>query len=307
MTLDWTECGGAPRDQGMAQGLVRRGAVRDRVSRAGVRVRRRPFLSLRPFVSGPVLGAGPGREVVRHYTHLAERMEGIALAAGLPLESVMALLVERPGALEQPATAVAVRSGDGARLGRSLPGAPDAHTPWMLRRSRPEIGFQSLDLTLPWLPGAVAGVNECGVAAVLAPRPDPGVASLLVQEVLQRFGELDSALDWCLKRPAWGGGLLMLCDAAGELAAVELVGKRRLVHRGDEAHRVDGETALAGRIRKQLAEHAGAPIAELEATLSAECADADAHAGRVWLDPAGRQLAWEPPEASGDDALRVGI
>ena len=157
----------------------------------------------------------------------------------------------------------------------------------------------------------------------LAPRPEPGLASLLVQEVLQRFGDLDSALDWCLKRPAWGGGLLMLGDAAGELAAVELVeserrglalsdprglatGDRR-VHRGDEAHRVDGEAALASRLRKQLDEHAGAPIAELEARLAAGCAAADRHAAQVWLDPAGRQLVWQPPPASAGDALRVAI
>ena len=83
---------------------------------------------------------------------------------------------------------------------------------WIVRRSLPEIGFASVELTLPWLAPAVAGVNEKGLAVAIVPEAAERAALafsppalLLVQDCLQRFADLESALEWCARRPAAPG------------------------------------------------------------------------------------------------------
>lgn len=248
---------GCPRDQGLDQGREARGAIRDRVARAGIAQTRRTILSLRPFLRGPNLGAGPGREIVRHYTHLAERAEGIALAAGLPLSALIDIWLNHPGSLATAATSAA---GDG-RLVRVLPPNPSPGSRWVLRRSRPEVGFASIEVTLPWLASSVAGVNDAGLAAALATLPDGNAAmpSLLVQEALQRFSDIDGALDWCLKRPVQGRAGIVLTDARGELAGIEIDGReRRVVRANDGVLAMGGGRESLDALRKGLEE--GAPV-----------------------------------------------
>jgi hypothetical protein len=98
------------------------------------------------------------------------------------------------------------------------------------------VGFASLEVTLPWLVSSVAGVNSAGLCAVLAsiPRSIPGTdppSLLLVQECLQRFEGIEGALDWCLQRPASGDLSLLLADASGALASIELRGRERRLAR----------------------------------------------------------------------------
>jgi len=229
------QCSGSPRDQGLDQGLALAGAVRDRVVRSGVPTPRRRRLSLAPFAGGPILGSGLGREVIRHHTHLAERMEGIALGAGLRLDSLMALLLDAPGALEVPAPAALLAGAGGATTGlRGLPTDGRAGAVPLLRRSRPDVGFASVEVTLPWLATALAGVNEAGVVAFWCAGARPGPCALLVQEVLQRFDDLESAIDWSTKRPVRGGGALWLATPGGELAAVLFLDRERRVVRPED-------------------------------------------------------------------------
>lgn len=217
-------CAGHPRDMGQIQGEALRGIIREAVVRAGLSTRRSRWPSLRPVVSGPLRGSAAGRELFRHFAHQAERIEGLALAADLPLDSLLALQL-RVGA----GALAGLELGDGA---------------WIVRESRPVVGFRSLERTLAWLVPAVAGVNEVGLA-LFAPLPGAsarvdgrGSAStrgvdapsmLLVQDCLARFEHLAGALDWCRKRPAEGEQTIVLADASGGRATVAFQGRERRV------------------------------------------------------------------------------
>ena len=86
------ECSGHPRDLGFEQGLALRSVIREQVARAGLSLRRRRWPGLSAFASGGVRGSGAAREMIRHFTHLAERADGLARGADVPLDSLLRLL-----------------------------------------------------------------------------------------------------------------------------------------------------------------------------------------------------------------------
>jgi len=219
---------------GAAQGRALAERIRAAVAGAGLATRRSCWPTLRPVVSGPLRGGGAGRELFRHFAHQAERLEGLAEAADLPLDALLELQLR-------------IRSGPG------VPQRADAGD-WIVRESRPVVGFRSLDLTLPWLVPAVAGVNEAGLALAASwPGIEPGGAHdvvacggavaaadhragatppiLLVQDCLARFEDLAGALDWCAKRPVEGALELAIADAEGAAATVVFAGRDRRVER----------------------------------------------------------------------------
>ena len=225
--------GGDPRAMGAEQGRFFRDAVRRVLDDQGVRRSGRFGWLLAPFVGGPVLGGGMAREIVRHYPHLSERFQGIAHGAGVSIESIAELFVRATegrvdAGLVDPCPG-ALRAGADPILCRPLPTGE-----WCVRRSRPEVGFPSVELTLPWLATSFAGVNEAGVGVVAAPcaagraGTDPS-ALLLVQECLQRFHDLPGCIDWCSKRPASGRLALLIADASGASAVVNLEDGERTV------------------------------------------------------------------------------
>jgi len=211
---------------GIAQGHALRDRIREAVVRGGLPTRRSRWPSLRPVVSGRLRGGGTGRELCRHFAHQAERLEGLAQAANLPLDSLLELQLQLG----------AGRVGPGG-MGKAI---------WIVRESRPVVGFRSLELTLPWLVSAVAGVNEAGLAVIgQLPGASPGSSArtaerragdapslLLVQDCLARFEHLAGALDWCRKRPVEGDEILLLGDASGARATVEIRGRERTIATG---------------------------------------------------------------------------
>jgi hypothetical protein len=220
------ECAGAPRDLGFDQGRACASAV-----------------------SGAVRGRRPGphaialhRDLWRHLPHLAERHTGLARGAGVGLRALLPLLEEElvagPRAAGCGGLCVGVdpeRGGGGVRLVRGVT-AP-AVACLLLRRSRPDPGYRSLEVTQPWLGGALAGVNEAGLAASGVTRPvaDPGPvaapALLLVQDCLQRCDTAEKAVEWCLRRPAGGRASLLFGDRAGRSLGVFVDGaERRVLH-----------------------------------------------------------------------------
>jgi hypothetical protein len=250
------ECAGNPRDLGEDQGRACRDGVREIVARAGLPSARSRLASLAAFTSGAVRGTGAGREIVRHYTHQSERIDGLARAAGVPIDSLLSL---HTGAFEADEADAGLLQGiavgatgiDGAAGGsliRSLAGSEHAGSRWLVRNSRPEVGFSSLDVTLPWLASAIAGVNSAGLcASFVAAADSPGAAGvaappalLLVQECLQRFEGVSAGIDWCLGRPVYGHGTIVLSDAKGEGASVLVSGSER------ETIRSIGEPLVAG-------------------------------------------------------------
>ena len=274
------ECKGAPRDLGLDQGAACAQAIASWLDERGIARRRHWIPTVRRLTSSGVLGGGVGREVVRHYAHLAERMSGIARASGVSLDALMEDVVASAYAVEGnalalPAIAVAAGSSAAPLVARSL----DDGLPWALRRSLPEIGFASVELTLPWLAGGLAGVNDAGIGVaaatpIEAPRYTGASAApawLLVQEALQRFDELDGAIEWCLKRPASGTFGILLADASGDRALVEFSGEsRQLVERGAPVAVHGGTTSQQAEIRKQLeaGADAGAAVSENRVVVS---------------------------------------
>lgn len=221
-------CQGAPRDLGRAQGRRHCDAIRRVLAAEGLSTRRSRWPNWQPLASGPVLGRGSGREILRHYPHHGERLAGIALEAGVPLASLVAKNVRE--VYRDPALRFVTRcvrgNGGSVRLVRGLPNPPSADESWVLRRSVPEVGFGSVELTKPWFVSALAGINEHGLAVALsAPRVSHSAtrltATLLLQDCLQRFTTVAACVDWCSKRPSQGASRLVLADADGETAQVD--------------------------------------------------------------------------------------
>ena len=285
----WTaiECTGHPRDMGLAQGGACASTIRAACEAAGLPLRRSRVPTLRALNAGPVRGSGAGREFLRHFAHQAERLEGLARAANVPFDSVIELhLRVRAGGVEAGLlarrTCLRAHSQSDAALGkrtileRTLPASVTDEVGWILRESRSSVGLRSVEIGLPWLVSGVAGVNQAGLAAMAGPilsgtagRKGFPPPALLVQECLQRFEDLVSALDWCRKRPVEGEQSFVLADASGQVATVVSTGRERRIREGE------GELYLEGG---ELATQVGAD---------------EAISDRVVLDPLGRSLRLE--------------
>jgi hypothetical protein len=271
--LNTIDTAGHPRDMGLAQGAAARHEIRAEAARLGLPLRRSTWPTLRALAVGSVRGEGAGREMLRHFAHLSERLEGLARSADLPIDAglEMHLRVRAGGAqaglLSRRATMGARAVSDQRerktwRLERSVPRALADECGWVLRESVPVVGYRSIELTLPWLVTSVAGLNERGLAVVGGPllwgapgREGDPTSLLLVQECLQRFSDLEGALDWCLKRPVEGEQSILLTDASGALASVIVNGRERRVQRGEgELHLDGGEPAPTGRYTDEAEE-----------------------------------------------------
>lgn len=275
---------------GLAQGAAARVAIRSELERAGLASRRSRIPTLRALAAGPLRGSGAGREFYRHFAHQAERLEGLATAADVTPDSILDLHLRvraggaMGGLLSRRASVRARTIGNEsaekrALLERTLPGAIEGEAGWILRESRPEVGFRSIEVSLPWLVSAVAGVNVGGLAIVAGPllwgspgRDGGSPTPLLVQECLQRFSDVQGALDWCKKRPVEGEQSFVLADASGATASVVVSGSERRVQEGE------GELYLEGG---ELPNKGGSGESDRES---------DAQADRVLLDPLARRL-----------------
>ncbi len=218
-------CEGAPRDLGLDQGRVCATTLRN----------------LRGALRRSADARSLERDLRRHFPQLAERLEGVARGARISTRILFGALTRELGSVwqrEQPATGAAALwafaptwTAGGATIAWAARGA---ETRWRVRQSRPENGLASLEVAAPWLPGGAAGVNEAGLAvacstldAPLASGSCAAPAFLLVQECLQRFESVEGAEEWCLHRPAGGHATILMADAAGGLAGVQVAGAER--------------------------------------------------------------------------------
>jgi hypothetical protein len=241
------ECEGSPRDLGLDQGAACAAALR--ATRAAQRMHERP-------VRGS--DAALARDLRRHFPRQAEVLAGMSVAAGVPrawLERMLAreLVEAAPGSADAWVLAADATLAAGAGLlARCLSGER------IVRRRRPEGGFRSVEVTRPWLGTAFAGVNERGLAAVTlearggASGECAAPGALLIQDCLERFESLDAALDWCTGRPGGGAATLLLADATGEVAGVEIAAAARRVLRPAEGLLLAGADASdrAKRLRE---------------------------------------------------------
>jgi hypothetical protein len=208
------EARGAPRDQGIAQGVVWRNPIRLWLRREARSRGAAAWRDLRrTAVRGPLLALG-------HYlAQIGERMEGIALGAQLPLQDLATLW-----ATTRCAGLGEARGGElRARIALSEELAALA----TLRRSQPDAaGFASLELALAPFPGCLAGVNERGVGiAVLGDRgPLEIPLPALAQDFLLRASSLAAGLAHLRLRAryAGGSGRLLIADARGRAVQVSV-------------------------------------------------------------------------------------
>lgn len=200
------------------------------------------------------------RDLKSHYPRQYDRMAGIAKASGVPLSwlfvgpgveiALNRVSYARPGAARGGAcTAFAVT---GARSRRGEPiivknfDYPDgARDTYLVRISRPaKRGIaQSIDVGAAPLPGSHEGVNEHGLAVAYnygyfksrgKGRGDARVPiTNLVQELLEVCATVDQAIAHIARRPRAGAAILMIADAHGDLASVELGPDTFEVRRGD--------------------------------------------------------------------------
>ncbi len=247
-------CSGAPRDLGLDQGLHFREVIRAEVGRS-----LRPEGSTRPLSSltsrGPTV-ARAVRDTRRFFPHMAERAEGIALGARTSNSDVAALLAR--DCLAGRETVVGVRArGDGSAVWVAL--ATEREAPLFLRQSQPENDYRSLEVGIPWRVPALAGVNQHGLAVAVGGLASSSAslahcaapAALLVQDCLQRFDRVDKAVEWCERRSAGGDVSILLGDAEGALARVDLEGDRRRVHRDTDGILLGaGEPARVASVEK---------------------------------------------------------
>lgn len=191
-------------------------------------------------------------DLVRLHPEQLDRMIGIAEGGGVPVHRLfvgpMVELTLNKAAYTTPTpgacTAVAVtgsRSATGeAIIAKNFDYPPASNALHLTRRSRPtgaRVG--SLEVTKAPLTGSHDGVNEHGLAVAYNYGHFRGRArarisiSVLVQEVLETCRTVEDALALLRRRPRSGGALLMMADAAGDLASVEVAPDTISVRRGD--------------------------------------------------------------------------
>lgn len=186
---------------------------------------------------------------------MAARIDGIAAGAGVPRALVQLLnLLEpmlsdlrastRPGGAAAGlggCTALALRgsrTADGAPLiAHNFDYLPLVQPLYCLRRVHGSGGQRSLEFTLAPLAGAVDGVNGHGLAVALDyayavdPAPVAGTATMAVASALASCASVADALALLQELPVQGGGLVMLADAGGDIASLEITNTARHVRR----------------------------------------------------------------------------
>jgi hypothetical protein len=189
----------------------------------------------------------------RDFAGMDARLEGMAEGAMLSLRTVYLINVIEPfmSAVKDRSTvpslaacsAVAVRGRRSATgepvITRNFDYLPFVQPFFTMRENRPRHGFRSLDFTEATMVGTVDGMNEKGLcitynyAYTIDEGPPSAPISMLITEALERCATVSEAADWIASRPRWGGGILMLADASGDIASLELSNTRHRLRRPD--------------------------------------------------------------------------
>ena len=200
------EAGGAPIEQGRAQGEAQRAEIRAEVARLRGQL---PWFARRALVRR--VAATSARALATQLPWQRERIEGIAHAARVG-ESLL-LVGEALTRVE------AAPFADGAFL-QAVFEPPDVSARLCVRRSAPDAGgFASVELVLAPLAGCLCGVNAEGIAAVCLRDQAREELSLrfLAQELLFRARDLAAGIDHLRRRASYAGGTgaLLVADANG--------------------------------------------------------------------------------------------
>jgi len=251
---------------GLAQGT----ALRERIAAARAMLRQLEAFRLRqpwwlPYPLFRRLAERKARRTLEPALHRGaanshQRLDGIAEGAGVSLDAIyLANALEgvmssggestvTPPTVTPPlggCSAAAVgpdRSADGQPIvAHNFDYLPLLQPFYTLRRSCPADGLQSLDFTVAPLCGTVDGINEAGLAIAYdyayaadadAGGPAPTI-SMAVAAALAGCRSVTEAAESIASRARWGAGLLMLADAEGDIASLELSHARSHLRRAE--------------------------------------------------------------------------
>lgn len=257
-------CGGTPYDMGLAQGVgvkakihgVRRALAKLEAFRLQ-QPRWLPYGMYRWLAEGKAarLLAAP---LARDHPGIRERLAGIAEGSGTSSRGILLLNALEPvlssagGCTACPGacSAVAVRGRRSATgepmIARNFDYLSLVQPFYLMRDSRPAGRLRALEFTAAPLAGTLDGLNEAGLCvtynygfATDEPATPSVPPSMVISEALQRCRTVSEDADFIGGSRRWGGGLLMLADASGDIASLELTSTRSHVRRP-----ASGEDAL---------------------------------------------------------------
>jgi isopenicillin-N N-acyltransferase-like protein len=166
-------------------------------------------------------------------------LHGMSASLELPWEqyfiyTIASYLTDRLKALEHPDgctswAAAGVATRDGAPImAKNRDYRPDHQPLQCLARIKPAHGHTYLCLTSAGSPGVFSsGINEAGLAVadthVVSNNIGPGIARYsLMMQILERLSTTAEAISYIKTVPHFGDGTIVLADAQGNLAAIEL-------------------------------------------------------------------------------------
>ena len=255
-------CEGTPFEIGAAQGERFRERIRDSLQVLteldAVKEIRPALLPLKLFVR---IAEHKAQRLLRSIfsavpVSAGERLQGLAAGSGVPIrklalcsamESVFSDLTKVTApAVSAGCSAMAVtgrRTASGEPiLAHNFDYLPVLQQFYFIRRTSPAGGLQSADLAFTSIPGAIDGVNEAGLAIACnyAYAVDKGpvgpTVTMLIAEALSRCRTIAETVEYFRSMPRIGGGLLMLGDADGRIAALELSNTRVEVRDATDGH-----------------------------------------------------------------------
>lgn len=259
--LQWPPvvCEGNPRQLGLKQGEFYRDAIFAAVDNCTkleqFRVDAPAWLPRRLFL---MLGKCKARKALkrplkRDYPEMHARLNGIADGSGAgrgtiylanAIEAMLSSVAKRVALPAAACSAVAVRGTRSASgepvIARNFDYLKVVQPYMVLRRMKPARLFRSLEFTVAPLVGCIDGMNEKGLCITYdyafttdygAPNATVG---MLISSALERCATVEDAAKYIASRPRWGGALLMLADAEGDVASLELSASRSFLRRPDQ-------------------------------------------------------------------------
>ncbi len=226
----------------------------------------RAFVKLADYKAERALRTGLAGELPEAWARLQAISQGSGislrrLALLNALEPVLSDLSGCVTGLEAGCSAVAIGAdrsgGHGVILAHNFDYLPLVQRFYCIRDERPENGFRSLQFSMAPMAGAVDGINETGLAVTFnyayatdRDRPAPTI-SMRLAEVLAGCRTVQEACDYLTHSSRWGSGLIMLADADGSTASLELTPTTHFVRPGSprsivtHANRACGEPTSA--------------------------------------------------------------
>jgi hypothetical protein len=198
------------------------------------------------------------------------------------------------------------RTGGAAVLARGWTFGARALAGVVLRQTRPDHGFASLELALAWWASPLAGVNEAGLAGALAPGPERSrsreiLALALLEESLRLFDRAEQAADWCLRAPCGPAATLVFADGSGGILEVgpdaetlrvraPEAGVLASAERAEEMRALDKGLPAGGRLDARALEASLA--AKLGSSFGAAAGERPSPPALLCLDTASRSLGF---------------